>query len=176
MMTHRTFIQLYPAHVLDPSKPYNYGLADTPYGYATVISRDGYLLALGFTDSLSDLKPTSWPKADWHEDNQMATSFWQDIANKKSVKVVLLGTDFQRQVWQALLDLKEDQIVTYQELAQACGRPKAYRAVANAVGANPISFLVPCHQVVRTDGGLGGYRWGTHLKKAMLKGSTNGHI
>lgn len=78
------------------------------------------------------------------------------------------GTAFQRRVWAALLDIPAGKVVTYRELAAAIGRPKAVRAVANAVGANPIAWLIPCHRVVRSDGGLGGYRWGVDRKRAIL--------
>jgi AraC family transcriptional regulator of adaptative response/methylated-DNA-[protein]-cysteine methyltransferase len=168
MMTHRTFIKLYPAHVLDPSEPYIYGSVDTAYGPTLLISRGGYLLALGFTTAVVDLAASAWPKSTWIEDNAVAADLWQAICRKDSIKVVLQGTEFQQAVWQSLLDLEEGEIVTYQGLAHKLGKPKAFRAVANAVGANPISYLIPCHQVIRKHGGLGGYRWGLNVKKALL--------
>jgi len=81
----------------------------------------------------------------------------------------LQGSDFQQSVWQMLLQLKSGQTVTYSELAALVGRPKATRAVASACGANPVALLVPCHRVVRKDGGLGGYRWGLEMKRYLLK-------
>lgn len=165
MMIHRTFIKLSPAHVLDPSKPYSYGIVKTIYGDALLVFQSEYLLALGFTKSVDDL---ARPGMVLVQDNRGAEAFWALISMRKPVPAVLLGTDFQQQVWHALLDLKEGQVVTYQHMANTIGRPKSVRAVANAIGANPISFLIPCHQVVRTDGGLGGYRWGLNVKKAIL--------
>lgn len=81
----------------------------------------------------------------------------------------LRGTAFQQQVWQALLDIPLGTTTTYAELARAIGKPQATRAVANACGKNPVSVLVPCHRVIRTDGGLGGYRWGIERKEKLLR-------
>jgi AraC family transcriptional regulator, regulatory protein of adaptative response / methylated-DNA-[protein]-cysteine methyltransferase len=79
------------------------------------------------------------------------------------------GTEFQRRVWTALGDVPAGTTVTYSELAGAIGRPGAQRAVAGACGDNHISILVPCHRVVRADGGLGGYKWGVERKRRLLE-------
>ena len=81
------------------------------------------------------------------------------------------GTPFQRRVWEAVCAVPYGQVRTYQGLAMAIGRPQATRAVGTAVGRNPIPLLVPCHRVVRGDGGLGGFRahGGVKLKRAMLE-------
>jgi AraC family transcriptional regulator of adaptative response/methylated-DNA-[protein]-cysteine methyltransferase len=78
------------------------------------------------------------------------------------------GTDFQRRVWAALREVPAGETVTYAELARRIGAPAAYRAVANACGANRIAVLVPCHRAVRTDGTPGGYRWGAERKRRLL--------
>ena len=78
----------------------------------------------------------------------------------------MVGTNFQVQVWRALLAL--DGLTTYGALAATLGMPTAARAVGNAVGANPIAWLIPCHRVLRGDGSLGGYRWGVERKRAIL--------
>ncbi|WP_461482046.1 methylated-DNA--[protein]-cysteine S-methyltransferase [Porticoccus sp.] len=83
-------------------------------------------------------------------------------------RFALTGSDFQRQVWQQLLTIPAGTLTTYQKVADAIGRPKAVRAVASAIAANPIAWLIPCHRVIRSDGGLGGYRWGVERKQAML--------
>ncbi|HKK71691.1 MAG TPA: methylated-DNA--[protein]-cysteine S-methyltransferase [Candidatus Krumholzibacteria bacterium] len=80
----------------------------------------------------------------------------------------LRGTNFQIQVWRALLRIPSGRIVDYGALAEAVGRPGAARAVGAAVGANPVAVLVPCHRVLRRHGQLGGYRWGTGRKLALL--------
>jgi AraC family transcriptional regulator, regulatory protein of adaptative response / methylated-DNA-[protein]-cysteine methyltransferase len=81
----------------------------------------------------------------------------------------LHGTEFQRQVWTALTAIPAGTTVTYSELARAIGRPTAQRAVASACGDNHVSVLVPCHRVVRKDGGLGGYKWGVDRKRRLLE-------
>ncbi|MQX37504.1 bifunctional DNA-binding transcriptional regulator/O6-methylguanine-DNA methyltransferase Ada [Roseospira navarrensis] len=82
----------------------------------------------------------------------------------------LRGTAFQMRVWAELRRIPPGQTRTYAELAAAVGQPSATRAVANACGSNPVAAVVPCHRVVRSDGGLGGYRWGLARKRALLDG------
>jgi len=72
-------------------------------------------------------------------------------------------------VWQALREIPVGQRLSYAELARRIGQPRAVRAVASACGANAIAVLIPCHRVVRTDGGLSGYRWGVARKQALLE-------
>lgn len=81
------------------------------------------------------------------------------------------GTPFQQKVWRELLKIPKGNTITYKELAKRVGRPKAIRAVANAVGANKLLVTIPCHRVVRSDGGLGGYSGsgGVKQKRALLK-------
>jgi AraC family transcriptional regulator of adaptative response/methylated-DNA-[protein]-cysteine methyltransferase len=81
----------------------------------------------------------------------------------------LVGTAFQQRVWRALRDIPRGGTTTYAELARRIGAPRAVRAVGTACGANPVAVAVPCHRVVRGDGGLGGYRWGLARKKALLE-------
>jgi AraC family transcriptional regulator of adaptative response/methylated-DNA-[protein]-cysteine methyltransferase len=81
----------------------------------------------------------------------------------------LLGTDFQRRVWAALLEVPAGTTVSYREVAESIGKPSAVRAVASACGDNHVAVVVPCHRVVRTDGGIGGYKWGLDRKRALLE-------
>ncbi|MEO8250459.1 MAG: bifunctional DNA-binding transcriptional regulator/O6-methylguanine-DNA methyltransferase Ada [Burkholderiales bacterium] len=78
------------------------------------------------------------------------------------------GTAFQQRVWQALQRIPAGQTASYTEIAQRIGAPKAVRAVAGACAANAVAVAVPCHRVVRSDGGLSGYRWGVERKRALL--------
>ena len=78
------------------------------------------------------------------------------------------GTAFQRQVWQALLEIPGGTLATYGQVAAKIGKPSAARAVGTAIGANPIAFLIPCHRVVRGDGETGGYMWGPARKRQIL--------
>lgn len=78
------------------------------------------------------------------------------------------GTPFQQKVWQALLTIPYGETISYAKLANAIGQPTAYRAVANANGNNPISLIIPCHRVIASDGGLGGYTGGIDIKRQLL--------
>ncbi len=79
------------------------------------------------------------------------------------------ATPFQRDVWRALAQLPPGQLITYGQLAREVGRPRAARAVGQAVGANPLPILIPCHRVIAGDGALGGFTGGVALKKKLLK-------
>ena len=80
-----------------------------------------------------------------------------------------IGTPFQQSVWEALRQIPPGLTVSYRDIAERIGRPEAVRAVAQACAANPIAVLVPCHRVVRTDGQIGGYRWGPGRKTVLLQ-------
>ena len=86
----------------------------------------------------------------------------------------LIGSVFQRRVWEALQQIPVGQTASYQEIARQLGQPKAFRAVANACGANPLAVIVPCHRVLRQDGSLGGYRWGLERKRQLLDREARG--
>tara|TARA_Y100000996_G_scaffold154214_1_gene118769 strand:+ start:190 stop:489 length:300 start_codon:yes stop_codon:yes gene_type:complete len=83
----------------------------------------------------------------------------------------LLGTPFQIKVWNYLMKIPKGKVLTYKEVAKAIGKPKSYRAVANAIGKNPYPPKIPCHRVVRSDGGIGGYsgKGGIDQKKRLLR-------
>ncbi len=85
-----------------------------------------------------------------------------------AIPLDLRGTSFQVAVWKALLEIPGGETRTYAEIAGAVGKPAAVRAVGSAIGRNPVSLLVPCHRVVRTGGGLGGYGGGLWRKEYLL--------
>ncbi|MBA3813770.1 MAG: MGMT family protein [Alphaproteobacteria bacterium] len=93
----------------------------------------------------------------------------KEIRLDKKLSCILAGTPFQHQVWSALLKIPLGSLVTYQDIAKDVQRPKAVRAVGSAVGANPISPLIPCHRVVGSNGRLGGYYWGLEAKRDLLR-------
>ncbi len=78
------------------------------------------------------------------------------------------ATAFQRQVWEYLRSIPYGETRSYQEVAQALDKPGASRAVGTACAANPVALVIPCHRVVRQDGGMGGYRWGISRKEQLL--------
>jgi len=86
----------------------------------------------------------------------------------RPLSLLLAGTSFQLQVWEALLRVPAGRVVDYRRVATSIGRPGADRAVAQAIGANPIACLIPCHRVIQSTGGFGGYRWGQPRKRALL--------
>ena len=150
-----------------------YGTADTPFGSAFVAETSRGLCRLAFIDSAidSELKTlrASWPKADFVRDDARATTLVDTIWGHRTATLPLAvcGTNFQVQVWRALLELDAGETVTYGALAQKLGMPNGARAVGNAVGANPIAWVIPCHRVLRAGGQLGGYRWGA-ARKLMI--------
>ena len=97
------------------------------------------------------------------------------IANPKQgldLPLDIRGTPFQRHVWEALSTVRVGAVITYAALARRIGMPNAVRAVANACANNPLALAIPCHRVVRTNGGLKGYRWGIERKRALISRET----
>ena len=114
-----------------------------------------------------------WREATFVEDDssavQVAARIWGTGARADApLRLWVHGSNFQIQVWQALLRDARDLTVNYSDIAAGIGRPKASRAVGGAVGANPVAWLIPCHHVLRASGALGGYRWGVERKRTML--------
>ena len=89
-------------------------------------------------------------------------------AGTSPMRLVMIGTDFDVRVWETLLKIPMGRAVSYTDIARHIGSPSASRAVGSAVGRNPISFVVPCHRVLRGDGSLGGYHWGLTRKRALI--------
>lgn len=99
---------------------------------------------------------------------QKHTLSQQEINLSDELSCFLVGTPFQQQAWKALLEIPEGQTWSYQKLATHVKKPKAVRAIANAVGANPISPLIPCHRIIRNNNEIGGYFWGIQAKLDLL--------
>lgn len=151
-----------------------HGYATSTFGRIHAALSVRGLVHLAFVDgsdsaALAQLK-VRWPRATHDRDDAAVAALASQIFVERRGRVVLSvsGTNFQVKVWQALLELGSRGPTSYSELARAIGRPSASRAVGQAVGANPIAWLIPCHRVLRSDGGLGGYRWGIERKRAML--------
>ncbi|MBB4191423.1 AraC family transcriptional regulator of adaptative response/methylated-DNA-[protein]-cysteine methyltransferase [Rhizobium aethiopicum] len=156
-----------------------YGFHICPFGVALIMVTDRGLAGLAFSDSggeracLEDMS-CRWPNAEYIEDLQATMPYAARIfqpgkwSSEQPLRVVLIGTDFQVRVWQSLLKIPFGKAVTYSDIANDIGRPTAQRAVGAAVGANPISFVVPCHRALGKNGALTGYHWGLTRKRAML--------
>ena len=96
-------------------------------------------------------------------------AYFNGNQNNINFNLKLEGTEFQETVWQALLKIPWGETISYKELAGKIGRPKAYRAVGNALNANPIPIIIPCHRVIKSDRSIGGYGGGVQIKKVLLK-------
>jgi AraC family transcriptional regulator, regulatory protein of adaptative response / methylated-DNA-[protein]-cysteine methyltransferase len=152
----------------------HHGVAATPFGTAFIAGTARGICRLAFVESArgdEELKAlrASWPNARLVRDDARATTLVDTIWGHKSVTLPLAvcGTNFQVQVWRALLELEPGETISYSALARRVGRPNGARAVGNAVSANPIAWVIPCHRVLRAGGQLGGYRWGAARKQMI---------
>lgn len=156
----------------------NYSVETSPFGDLLVVSSEKGICSVRFVDSrenIQDIIKQYFPKAQlrnhspiWHQ--QIAQWFRQDFSEhlQQKLPLNLAGTPFQLQVWEALLTIPEGQLRTYQDIAEQIGKPKAVRAVATAIGQNPIAYLIPCHRVIRATGMVGEYHWQKGRKLALL--------
>ena len=113
-----------------------------------------------------------WPGAVLRDDSSatrtVAESMFARAGTAAPLSLFVTGTNFQLQVWRALLRVPAGTVTTYDEIARAIDAPAAHRAVGAAIGRNPIALLIPCHRVIRKSGELGGYHWGTDRKTTIL--------
>ena len=154
----------------------NYGYGITPFGEALLAWTDRGVCFLGFCHeegkqhTLDEFKG-QWPDASLTQNSPEATDKLTEIFNekeRKQLKVWLRGSPFQLRVWEALLSLPAGTHCTYGQLAAFSGNAGASRATGSAIGRNPVSWLIPCHRVINSLGALGGYRWGTNTKQAII--------
>ena len=153
-----------------------YGWHGSPFGCCLIGLTERGVCALRFADSSEvedelDQFREEWSRARLIKDQHRTSKVVEKIFKTEIPRQLLLhlrGTNFQLKVWEALLRIPEHCVASYSDLANRLGIPTATRAVANAVGANPIAFLIPCHRVLRSTGELGGYRWGLDRKAVML--------
>lgn len=169
--------------VLDKSEPEPavvHWYAETALGTALIAAAGKRLCYLAFIDGARSSAEAElrrkWPTAvEGRPVSGLDDSFARSIgANDRQAVVpplLLRGTDFQLNVWRALSNLGSGHLISYGGLAWAVGCPAAFRAVGSAVGANSIAWVIPCHRVVRSDGGVGGYRWGVDRKRKLLGNS-----
>jgi AraC family transcriptional regulator of adaptative response/methylated-DNA-[protein]-cysteine methyltransferase len=156
-----------------------FGFHSSPFGHALIMATDRGLAGLAFADpgveraTLSDMQ-RRWPRAHYVEDAARTGPIAQRVfdptqwRSQQPLRVVLIGTDWEVQVWEALLQIPMGRLTSYSGLASKVSNPAAARAVGAAVGKNPIAFVVPCHRVIGKAGKLTGYHWGLTRKRAML--------
>ena len=154
-----------------------WGVHPSPFGPCFVGQTERGICALGFADgdgrAVRAEFERRWPAARFHEDAHAtapvaARIFQARAAGGEAVRLAVCGTNFQLKVWEALLRIPPGRITSYQALARALGLPRSARAVGGAVAANPISWLIPCHRVIRRTGRFSNYEWGPRRKRAML--------
>ena len=159
-----------------------YGFHASPFGDALLIATERGVAGLAFVDEdkgqsreevLAEMM-SRWPKGRFVEAADKTATYAKQIfspatwSKDRPVRLVMIGTDFEVRVWETLLRIPMGRAVSYSDIARHLGQPTASRAVGSAVGRNPISFVVPCHRVLRGDGSLGGYHWGLTRKRALI--------
>jgi AraC family transcriptional regulator of adaptative response/methylated-DNA-[protein]-cysteine methyltransferase len=152
-----------------------YGVHTSPFGQCFLATTERGICWLSFVaegeeaDAISELGKR-WEGAVLEEDPAATGPFIRRIFEKKGtpIRLFLKGTNFQIKVWEALLRIPPGHITTYEDVARRIGRDTAARAVGNAVAANPVAYLIPCHRVIRKVGIFGNYQFGSVRKKMMI--------
>jgi len=156
----------------------DYATRDTPFGEVFValtprgICKLSFLGAGGVAAELEDLA-RSWPAAELRAGDaatgaEVASLFELQRRPDRPLSLLVSGTNFQVNVWKALLCIPAGRVASYTQVAQALGQARGARAVGNAIGSNPVALLIPCHRVITRSGELAGYRWGQTRKQAIL--------
>ncbi len=139
------------------------------------LTEDGKVCRVHFAPKNAARSPikswqSTWPATDFIKDQSAIEAWWKKARKLKGLPPLLLvGTPFQALVWMTLLTIPQGETITYGELAERIGSPKAVRAVGTALGKNPVAFFLPCHRVVAKGGGLGGFAGGEALKRHLLQ-------
>lgn len=162
-----------------------YAFHQTRFGKCliAITGSDKAVVYLGFVDgeehpALKALKH-DWPLSEILKDTENKTKkiikkvFQSDIPSLDSIRVLLKGTSFQMKVWKSLMTIPKGESTTYEEVAKTIEKPKAVRAVGNAIAKNRIAYIVPCHRVTGKKAGNDKYEWGVQRKQAMLKYERN---
>lgn len=142
-----------------------YCIVDSCFGLMTVAFTNKGICAMEFIDGPAEAVEVlrrRFPSADIRES-------CSEYVCMDEVRLHIHGTEFLHRVWRALLTIPYGKVATYGDIARAIGRPEAVRAVGSAIGRNPVALLIPCHRVVRSGGGLGGYYWGVDRKRIILE-------
>lgn len=156
------------------------GFSMTPFGEAFIAETPRGICRLAFLDTEKDRESElATIQAEWSgavitrdDDHAMAMArrIFQTmpVAGTDPIRLLVKGTNFQVKVWRALLAIGHGELSTYREIAGQIKSPKAHRAVGSAIARNDLAYLIPCHRVIQSSGGIGGYRWGPTRKKVMI--------
>lgn len=169
-------LTIHKERMIDAIDQLYYTFTTTTFGKTFIASTQQGICYLAFVSSLEEGLNDVSTRFDINQMNEKPSTFFKDIllclegdySSITNIKLHLKGTDFQWKVWEELLKISFGKTVSYQDIAIAIENPKAVRAVGTAIGKNPISFLIPCHRVIQSSGGLGGYAWGLECKKQLL--------
>lgn len=165
-------LQKVTPEILKQIKLITYGIAETKFGNCLAAFSQDILCFLRFYNKeapITDLKKV-WSNCDFHQDDCLISSKINKLfENQTSCKIYLKGSDFELKVWEALISVKKGTTASYQQVATMIGRPKAVRAVANAIARNNIAFFIPCHRIIKKDGSVHKYRSGSHRKVMILQ-------
>ena len=154
-----------------------YGIQPTPFGRCLIAVTDRGICKLAFFDSEAERAAIEqeltdeWSAATVRKDQDRTRAVAETMfgeSNARSLHLLLRGSPFQLQVWEALLSIPEGRLASYQQIAGRIGRPTAVRSVASAIAKNDIGYLIPCHRVIRKNGEFSRYRWGSDRKTAMI--------
>ena len=156
-----------------------YCFCGSPFGECLIATTERGICHFGFvqknnrSEALNQLYET-WPGALFCENSQPIDPLINRVFNldqtdeSRPFNILIKGTNFQINVWKALLQIPSGNVVSYQDIAAYIGRPKAFRAVASAIAINPVAYLIPCHRVIAKSGKIHQYRWGSSRKKAIV--------
>jgi AraC family transcriptional regulator of adaptative response/methylated-DNA-[protein]-cysteine methyltransferase len=157
----------------------SYGIHPSPFGDCLIAVTErgvcglSFLASGGKREALDDLQ-SRWPGARLVERPEITQPIFDiifpedQLGKRRQITLFLSGTNFQLKVWEALLRIPPGFLTSYEDIARLIGRDDAVRAVGSAVGANPISYIIPCHRVIRKIGLFGDYHWGATRKKAII--------
>jgi len=158
-----------------------YGVHETPFGPALIANTQRGICHLSFPDRQRQDRAIAglqglWPSA--HLEHSPVESaallgrifHGKEVNCEKPLSLWVSGSNFQIQVWRALLQIPFARLLNYQQLAAFLDRPKAARAVGNAIAHNPVAYLIPCHRVLRQNGDFGKYHWGGSVRRLLLPG------
>ena len=151
-----------------------YGFSQSPFGTVLIMSTALGICGLAFSENMGNARAMHdmtqrWPQAKLiHDENQAKNLSTKVFDFSGKINLHIIGSPFQIKVWRELLQIQAGRVVTYSDVAAEIDQPSSVRAVGTAIGRNPISFLIPCHRVIKKSGRIGGYHWGLAIKEYLL--------